>query len=537
MKKLFKYLKENKRYVYLIKGITAFIFPLLLCAIYCGIQGKTIFNVYLPNGEWNDELFYFKQVEGMVHGGFPKGYFGFNESHAEVLSFAAWSPVLVFPWVIWGTVFGWGLLSPILCNIFLLCATSAAFVLITKSTWKQMISLGIGMGSFVLFERYMLSGMPEIICFCMVIILSALTYSYLFKETKAKLILMLVMSAVMTLMRPYLLLFMILPLIICVRKKKAGWIISAGITFIATLVSYACIKKFLGAAYFTPLFSMDWLTDFATKGFGTGFHNFFARLYYMGREFVKYSIEGVRSGFAPGAFFVTYLVVMGIFAARSVIDIVRIKTAKNEKKEKLKSEGAINRIIIEINYFVVMFGMLMALLLMYKLEEGSKHLLTFIAGGVFIMAVLNNKAFVKNIVFAAVCIFFFMIKGTSAYDYQVPFWSEETWARQTVWEEKFDANMTLADNGPNFDNDIIWTLSDYQYNSNAKKALKWQRLYSIPEGFGISCCEQGYVIQNIDNLNSKYIVTLTDGDIDKILDSKGKELIYRDNEVSFYKLR
>ena len=114
---------------------------------------------------------------------------------------------------------------------------------------------------------------------------------------------------------------------------------------------------------------------------------------------------------------------MGIFASRSVIDIVRIKTAKNEKKEKLKSEGAINRIIIEINYFVVMFGMLMALLLMYKLEEGSKHLLTFIAGGVFIMAVLNNKAFVKNIVFAAVCIFFFMIKGTSAYDYQVPFWS------------------------------------------------------------------------------------------------------------------
>lgn len=537
MKKIVAYLKENKRYVYLIKGAIAFLFPLVLCLIYCGAQGKTIGDVYLPNGEWNDELFYFKQVEGIVHGGFPKGYFGFDESHAEALSFAAWSPVLVFPWVIWGVIFGWGLLSPVICNIFLLCATTCAFVLITKSTWKQMISLAIGMGFFVLFERYMLSGMPEIICFCMVILLSALTYSYLFKETNAKLILMLVMSSVMTLMRPYLLLFMILPLILFVRKKKAGWIISGIAAFIATLGIYACIKKFLGAAYFAPLFSMDWLTDFVTKGIGTGFHNFFARLYYMSKNFIAYSIEGVRSGYAPGAFFVTYLSMMAIFAVRSIIDIVNYRSGDKDKKEKLKNEGLLKRIVIEVNYFVIMVGMLFALLLMYKLEEGSKHLLTFIAGGVFLMAVMTNKAFVKYIVFAVVCVYLFMIKGTSAYDYQVPFKTDDTWARQTVWESKFDENLTLADNGPNFDNVVIWTLSDYKYEGNGKKALKWQRLYALPEGFGISCCQQEYVIQNIDTLNSKYIVTLTDGEIDKILTEKDRELIYRDNEVSFYRLR
>jgi hypothetical protein len=69
--------------------------PLLCCVIHCAYQGYTIGDVYLPSSEWNDELFYFKQVEAMLSHGYPYGYFGFNESHALKLSFAAWSPVLV----------------------------------------------------------------------------------------------------------------------------------------------------------------------------------------------------------------------------------------------------------------------------------------------------------------------------------------------------------------------------------------------------------------------------------------------------------
>ena len=90
------------------------VLPLLCCLVYCAFQGRGIGQVYLPNSEWNDELFYFKQVESIVNFGYPQGYFGFNESHALKLSFAAWSPVLVFPWILWGLLFGWNLMSPIL---------------------------------------------------------------------------------------------------------------------------------------------------------------------------------------------------------------------------------------------------------------------------------------------------------------------------------------------------------------------------------------------------------------------------------------
>ena len=44
--------------------------------------------VSLITSQWNDELFYFKQVEAIINYGFPRGYYGFNESKALSLSFA-----------------------------------------------------------------------------------------------------------------------------------------------------------------------------------------------------------------------------------------------------------------------------------------------------------------------------------------------------------------------------------------------------------------------------------------------------------------
>ena len=63
--------------------------PLLCALAACALEGRSLLEVYLPASEWNDELFYYKQVEGILAHGYPYGYFGFNESHALQLSFAA----------------------------------------------------------------------------------------------------------------------------------------------------------------------------------------------------------------------------------------------------------------------------------------------------------------------------------------------------------------------------------------------------------------------------------------------------------------
>lgn len=125
--------KQDKRYMTLLKAVLMALLPLLCCLVRTAAEGRSIGQVYLPSSEWNDELFYFKQVEGIVNYGFPRGYFGFNESHALQLSFAAWSPVLVFPWILWGLLFGWNLLSPVICNIVLLTITMFVFVWLVKA--------------------------------------------------------------------------------------------------------------------------------------------------------------------------------------------------------------------------------------------------------------------------------------------------------------------------------------------------------------------------------------------------------------------
>lgn len=202
--------KQDKRYMTLLKAVLMALLPLLCCLVRTAAEGRSIGQVYLPSSEWNDELFYFKQVEGIVNYGFPRGYFGFNESHALQLSFAAWSPVLVFPWILWGLLFGWNLLSPVICNIVLLTITMFVFVWLVKPTWKQLGILTVLFSLYSLFVRYMLSGMPEVICFSLLILFYGLAMSYLKKESCGKLTAMFVISVLLTLMRPYMLLFLAL---------------------------------------------------------------------------------------------------------------------------------------------------------------------------------------------------------------------------------------------------------------------------------------------------------------------------------------
>lgn len=86
----------------------------------CICEGVRISQIYLPASQWNDEVVYYKWVEGVVEYGVPQGYFGYNENHANYLNFATWSPVLNIFWVIFGKVFGWSFISPIFCNILLI---------------------------------------------------------------------------------------------------------------------------------------------------------------------------------------------------------------------------------------------------------------------------------------------------------------------------------------------------------------------------------------------------------------------------------
>lgn len=520
--------KKDKRYIVLLKALIMAALPSLCCLVYCAAQGRGIGEVYLPKSEWNDELFYFKQVEGIVNFGYPQGYFGFNESHALKLSFAAWSPVLVFPWIIWGLLFGWNLFSPIICNILLLTIAMLVFVCLVRPTWKQLGILGLLFCLYTPFVRYMLSGMPEVICFSMLIVFYALAYHYLKEEKTYKLVLLFVISGLLTLMRPYMLLFLLLPMYFWIRRKKRLGLWGSAAVLILVGGGYALIKHYLGAEYFAPLFFTDWVTAFFEQGFFGGLHYFFGKLYYMGRDFMGHTVEGFRSGLASGAFFGGYLVMLAVLLWQSLTDYRVYR--KNKKEGKELSDKLM---VLEGHLAFCFVGMLFALLLMYKLTEGSKHLLTFMAVGIFIVSLMRTRYYKKAVLVGAAFAYLYSYMAVAPYDYQVPFAEKERKEQVESWQQGLRNELILEEQEvPNYDNVVIWVLGDN--TPTGRVSSKWQILYALPAGFGISCCEGEYVAEHFDVLQSKYLATVAGGEIDKRCQEAGLRRIMCDADMVLY---
>lgn len=514
-----------KKYSHLITaGIMAFL-PLLCCMIACAARGAGIADVSIAAGEWNDELFYFKQVEGIVNYGYPLGYFGFNESHAQVASFAAWSPVLVFPWILWGLVFGWTLSSPVYCNIVLMMVAVFVFVWLVKPQRKQLGILTVLFVTFTPLTRYMLSGMPECICFSMVILFFSLAVSYQQKEHKAKMVLMLLLASVMTLMRPYLLLFFLFPCFYLIRKRKWVGVLESAAAVGVTGAVYVLVKHYFGAEYFTPLFDVTWVTTFLDKGIFAGIKYVGWRLVYHGLDFFRLLIEGFRSDLFWGEYFAAFIVVLAV---------ILLYTVSLLSKKRRKERSA--ELILSLWLSVCFVGMWAALLLMYKMKEGSKHLLTFIVLGIFAVSLMKSRYFKKMAAVACVFAVVFVLSGTDPYEHEIPFGTEELAQREAYWQEVFDRECVLRkENVPNFDNVMIWIFNDKVGEEYV--LTPYQMLYQLPEGYGISCCYAEYVKENIGDLKSRYLAVAAGGEIDALCESKGLEQIGRDEGLVVYELR
>lgn len=502
------------------KALVMSCLPLLCCILACAVRGRNIADVYLPAGEWNDELFYFKQVEGIVNFGYPQGYFGFNESHALKASFAAWSPVLVFPWIIWGMIFGWNLLSPIYCNIFLMMLSMFLFVWLVKPNKKQLGILTILYVTFTPLTRYMLSGMPECICFAMVITVLALIVSYQEKEHSVKLVLLFVMTSIMTLMRPYLFLFMVLPAYYWIRRRKWWGALGSVTVMGVTGAIYVAVKHFFGAEYFTPLFDVTWVTTFLDEGFFAGIKFVLWKLVHGGMDYCDLMVQGIKSDLFWGEYFVVFMVVMAVVMLHTLVLFYQKKRTQ----------------CIFYAYCSLCFvGMWAALLLMYKMQEGSKHLLTFIVAGFFMVCLMETRFFKKMVVIAFASVFLFVITPVDSYEHQIPFADEELLSKSKYWEQVFDEECELVlEDTPNFDNVIIWVFNEPIGRETAFKT--YQFLYQLPEGMGISCCYTDYVKVNPEQLRSRYLAVVSAGEIDQMCKARGFREIGRDEGMVVYEL-
>ena len=167
---------DNKRFWHFCTVIIVTMLPVFSAMLMCMTQRVSILDLYMPNAinfDWNDEVFYYKQIEGIRDYGLPQGYFGYNESHAVYGTLGAWSPVLYLFFGLYSKIFGWNYVDPIWCNLILLTIAMGVFALRLHLNLKQTFSLCALYLVFIPITRFSLLCMAEVIVFFLLILFCA----------------------------------------------------------------------------------------------------------------------------------------------------------------------------------------------------------------------------------------------------------------------------------------------------------------------------------------------------------------------------
>lgn len=500
------------------------IIPVLSCILFCALQGCWVNDVYLPNTKCSDDIFYFKMTEGMVNYGNPLGYFGYNESHALVSSYGVWSPVLLWAWAILGKVFGWNFMAPILYNICFVSVGFAIFTVLAKPSYKQIIMLGLLFVAITPYTRYMLSGMPEAVCYMLMLIMYGLIYSYFRDERDYKIVGLFIIITLLTLMRPYFMVLLVFPGIFWIRKSKVIGSIGTLVVLFLNLLGYWLMLHFYSAPYFYSSMATDFIYVYKEEGFFTCVLFLIGKIHDKWMDIRWNMSRGIREGFVDGQiYFVCFLMMLILFLCL----VCGIK-AKKQYSETIFWEN----IVLNVGQMFSLIVMLLAIMVLYQIPEGSRHILMFLLGAIVICAMNENLVKRWGIVLV-ICMFLFWRHSDGSSGYIVPYYNVETRLISVLREEIGKCLEINYQNIPSYDNTIDWVIEDSVLEGESE--IAWDILFALPDGTGINCCLATYVIDNIDNLSSRYIVMVPEGKTDHLCKNKNFEEIYRDNRGVIYK--
>ena len=494
--KLKENLKKNKKKILFLKCILALLFPFALCLIYFLIRGISPLDIYVPASKNNDSLYYFKLVESVRYNLIPRGYFGFNESHAANLTFAAWSPLILLPWAAAGLILGWGFKSAVFINILLFAIAFAIFVLLTDLDTEKLLFLMVLYALFPSFFIHLMCILPEASIAGLMLIFLGIAYRISNSKNNGKkaenisYVFLIILSAFLTLLRPYMVVFFIVPIALAFKNKKKAFALVSIFMTVFSLAGYFIVAKLFTADYFTPLFDLGIIKLFLHGKFTEGFWSSVYVIRSMKNEIFAQCSDAFSYGLTSGTHYVLLL-----FEFVIVLFLVFFKKNKNVR-------------IIAVTYLIAVAGLFSAIiLLLQKSNEGGRHIWVFCILGLAVI-VLFKEGYESVVPKLIICVLLaaFLLRGALVpTDYDVPFDDGNIEENVTAWEEIFEKeNVALSDN-IGYDNTVIWVFIDYA--DDKQVVTEYNGLYALPKGFGISCCTPDYVLNNFDMLESKYIFT------------------------------
>ncbi len=492
--------------------------PLVSVLIQCAFNGISPADIYLPATQWNDEAIYYKIVGGVAACGVPQGFFGFNQSHALVGSFAAWSPVLVLHYALYAFIFGWNYFSPLICNIVFMSLAFAAFALITRIDTGRAAAVGLLFAAMQLITRYMLSAMSETFFFALIIVYIA---AALRLKDGAELpwlkALLMALAVLLSAARPFFMPLVFLAGYYIFRKSKLTGIIIAAVMLVLAAAAYFAVSKYFTAPYFSPVVHNDIASEIASGGIWHGVMYVLSSIKHDIAEFFRLLAASFTHSEATNVPYLCWTVLTVIFACFTA------HYAKRKDKEN---------IIFSVFMLLWFLSLLAAVMLFSDFPVGSRHALTYILAGIPAALALADSRWLKAAVAVALAAVFAWSSAAMFTDsyYDLPRADTAfTESIETAQRQMADG-MSLSSGGIGWDNTVAWIYAD---DAGETRVTDFSRIYAVPDGFGINMIILGDG-ESPAALLTKYIYTYPGGEVAAALEEAGAVLLCHDSAYALY---
>ncbi len=501
-----KLLRENQIVIKRIFWGLLIASPFISVYFLCAVQGGNILDIYLPNSLWNDEAFYYKQIEAMIYYGIPQGYFGYDEVPALHLTFGTWSPFSLIPYMLYGILFGWNLMSFVFANIMFMTIAFIVFVVILKPNISTSFFLILFNLFFTPGSRHIASAMVEAIALAISIVSITLLIKISNSEkTKIYDIIFFLVSAYGTLMRPYFAIYFVAYIILMMYRKKYIKCVIAGVATIVSVVMYFLVEHNLSAPYFRPSTEIDNFIFIFKYEDLSRFVAYIGELLTRNLTMVyTYSIGTFRSNspIVPDGLTFIYIVFFVLFLVLS-IKLVLALIMKEQENKKICAVA----IFIMVSIFIATI----------TLYNNGRHLMFSIYSSAIILSLVKFKSGKIFIILTSiVCIF---LTANDLYYTYVPMKGddEQNQIYQQQLEQTLEQKMPTAGlTHDRFENTIAVIYADF--NQEQQITANWRDLYFFPKGYGLN-----YVINLPEVFKSKYIFTPLGGQVEQSILEHGKK--------------
>lgn len=508
-------MSRKKKYL---NGIVAFVFilmPLISAILFCLKDGRLISDIYIPLGGWSDEITYYKQIEGILSHGLPRGYFGYNQSRALYGSLAVWGGFPLIPYVIWGFLFGWNYCSPVYANIFFCVTALFVFYRLIRPKKAWMAAIAVFWIANPFLNRYILSGVIEasvimqtvIIAVCGEYLLSEKVRTYRGREitpTKDKAILICCTAAIcfLALARPYFAVFFLIPLWKSIKDKNKKGMVCLPFLAAGVIALFFLNSRYFCSTYFSSMVSFE---KMRSEGISLLFRSMI--------EIAKFIWYAIRyKGVGPGWYYLLLAVELAVMACVCV------------KRKYCRKE-------VPPMFFIMLIGevlIVLSIIMMYDLSVGARHILALIVANAILLAAEYQLVCVWAL--AVICVAAVIrTKGADALPYQ----NEEYVQYMDMLKEEFAKAVEVTDE-ISYDNVIGMPTADIDaQNPDRDVCTYYGVLYAMPSGVGISLDFQDFY-DDPQNIKAKYIVVHPEGKIREILEEAGMSCVYENNELMLY---